>query len=172
VKLWREAETSFFFLDISAAPRELRPSLNVNNFTLDTDTVLCYIYIKMNAQPTDKGFPHNIDYWNDLVNFKSGTHNQPNWYEVRADDERVKVFAPISRQASTDAFKFIDDERYTDDLRDKVIKIVAVNKVQSRDEDGHPSFLCDALREQVIHEEHPTVLECRPPDCWDQEIGA
>ena len=144
----------------------------MNNFTLDTDTVLCYIYIKMNAQPTDKGFPHNIDYWNELVNYESRTHNQPNWYEVRADDERVKVFAPISRQASTDAFKFIDDERYTDDLRDKVIKIVAVNKVQSRDEDGHPSFLCDALREELIHEEHPTVLECRPPDCWDQEIGA
>ena len=113
----------------------------------------------MNAQPTDKGFPHNIDYWNELVNYESRTHNQPNWYEVRADDERVKVFAPISRKASTDAFKFIDVERYSDELRDKVIKIVAVNKVQSRDEEGRPSFLCDALREQVIHEEHPTVLE-------------
>jgi hypothetical protein len=106
----------------------------------------------MNAQP-------NIDYWNDLVNYESKTHNIPNWYEVRADDKKVKVFGPVSRQASTDAFKFIDDERYSDELKDRVLKIVAVNKVQSRDEHGRPSFLCDALSEQVIHEEHPTVLE-------------
>ena len=50
MKLWREAETSFFFLDISAAPRELRLSLIVNNFTLDTSMVPCYIYIKMNEK--------------------------------------------------------------------------------------------------------------------------
>lgn len=111
----------------------------------------------MNEQPTDKGFPHNIDYWNELVNLEWGTHNQPNWYEVRADDERVKVFAPISCKALADAFKFIDVERHSDKLRDKVIKIVDVNKVQSRDERGYPSRLCDALSEQVIHEEHPTM---------------
>ena len=84
-----------------------------------------------------------------------------------ADDETVKVFPD---QLGAD--KFIDDERYTDALRDKVLKIVAFNKVQSRDEHGRPSFTCDALQERVVHEEHPTVLECRPPDCWDQEIGS
>ena len=108
----------------------------------------------MNAQPTHKGFPHNLDYWNAHVNYESGTHNLPNWYEVVADDEIVKVFPD---QLGAD--KFINDKRYTDTLKDKVLKIVAYNKVQSRDEHGRPSFLCDALQARVVHEEHPTVFE-------------
>ncbi|MAH46732.1 hypothetical protein CMI37_12965 [Candidatus Pacearchaeota archaeon] len=67
-----------------------------------------------------------------------------NWYEVRADGEKVAAFGPISREASTQAFKIVDDTR-SDLYREKVLQIVAM-----------PS-------EEIIFETHPTRLEVEPP---------
>lgn len=76
------------------------------------------------------------------------------WYEVRADDEKVAAFSPISREASDKAFKLVDDT-HLDLYKDKVIQIVActikqidANHIEHRDE--------------VIWETHPTVLEYDP----------
>ena len=94
--------------------------------------------------------------------------NQPefssmtSWYELRADDEKVAAFGPISRDASTSVFKLLEDTRL-DLYRDKVLQIVAVRKVQTRNSKGELSHLLSGLKEDVIHEEHPTVLEVEPP---------
>ena len=63
-----------------------------------------------------------------------------NWYEVRADDETVASFAPISREASTKAFQLVEDTQ-TDLYRNKSLYIVAM-----------PS-------EEIIFETHPTRLD-------------
>ena len=82
--------------------------------------------------------------------------NITKWYEVRADGVRVAAFHPISREASTKAFKFVQDTR-TDLYSGKVLQIVAV------DTNFHP--LAERRHhEQIIHEEHPTVLEFDHPD--------
>jgi hypothetical protein len=86
------------------------------------------------------------------------------WYELRTDGETVAAFAPIGRDASTKVFQFMEDERYNDDFRNKVLQIVAVRKVQERDEKGYLSHTLCGLKEEVIHEEHPTVLE---ESYWD-----
>lgn len=71
-----------------------------------------------------------------------------NWYEVRADDEAVASFAPISREASTKAFQLVEDTQ-TDLYRNKSLYIVAM-----------PS-------EEVIFETHPTRLEeDEPSNCY------
>ena len=71
-----------------------------------------------------------------------------NWYEVRVDGEKVAAFAPISRDASTKAFKLV--ETVKDDLyKDKHIKIVAIysNPDWGNEAKKHQS-------EEVIHEEN------------------
>jgi hypothetical protein len=77
-------------------------------------------------------------------------HNRTidNWYEVRVDGEKVAAFAPISRDASTKAFKLVDDTRLGL-YEGKVMQIVAVSISDAR----WPAA------EEVIHEEHPTVIE-------------
>jgi adenylate kinase len=70
--------------------------------------------------------------------------NIDNWYEVRADGEKVAAFAPISREASTKAFKLVDDTQ-NDLYREKVLQIVA------------------CPQEEIIFETHPTRLEVEPP---------
>ena len=75
------------------------------------------------------------------------------WYEVRVDGEKVAAFAPISRDASTKAFKLLDDTR-GGLYRDKVLQIVAIH--------SNPDWGDEAKKhqsEEVIHEEHPTVLD-------------
>ena len=108
--------------------------------------------------------------------------NQPefssmtSWYELRADDEKVAAFGPIGRDSSTSVFKLLEDTRL-ELYRDKVLQVVAVRKVQSRNEKGELSFVLDGLKEEVIHEEHPTVLDidekasyARSPQCYDLYI--
>jgi hypothetical protein len=106
-----------------------------------------------------------------ISNFKIhdlGT-NQPefsaetSWYELRADGEKVAAYAPIGREASTLVFEMLEKTRL-DLYRDKVMQIVAVRKVQERDEKGNLSHTLCGLKEEVIHEEHPTVLE---ESYWD-----
>jgi len=81
-------------------------------------------------------------------------NNTDNWYEVRADGEKVAAFAPISRDASTTAFKLV--EVTSQDLyKDKVLQIVECREVY--DADGKPSYR--GVQENIIHEEHPTVLD-------------
>ena len=48
-------------------------------------------------------------------------NNTDNWYEVRADGEKVAAFAPISRDASTTAFKLVEVTRQ-DLYKDKVLQ--------------------------------------------------
>ena len=66
------------------------------------------------------------------------------WYEVRADGEKVAAFAPISREASTRAFKLVDDTQ-RDLYKEKVLQIVA------------------CPQEEIIFETHPTRIEVEPP---------
>ena len=79
------------------------------------------------------------------------SNNTDNWYEVRVDGEKVAAFAPISRDASTAAFKLVDVTRQ-DLYTDKVLQIVECREAY----DGE-YFL--GTQENVIHEEHPTVLD-------------
>ena len=80
------------------------------------------------------------------------------WYEVRVDGEKVAAFGPVNGRAWRQAKDMIEVTR-TDLYRDKVLSIVEVIKVQSRNKKGQPSFTRDGLREIVRHEEHPTVIE-------------
>lgn len=73
------------------------------------------------------------------------------WYEVRADDEKVAAFSPISREASDKAFKLVDDT-HLDLYKDKVIQIVACRITQI--DANHVEH-----RDEVIWETHPTVIE-------------
>ena len=84
--------------------------------------------------------------------------NIDNWYEVRVDGEKVAAFAPIRDEAWNQAMNLIDTTRY-DLYKDKVLSIVEVVKVQTRNEKGQPSFTRDGLRETVRHEEPPTEIE-------------
>ena len=77
--------------------------------------------------------------------------NITNWYEVRADGEKVATFAPISRDASNAAFKLVDVTGQ-DLYKDKVLQIVEVREAY----DGE-YFL--GTQEDIIYEEHPTVLD-------------
>ena len=106
-----------------------------------------------------------------ISNFKihdCGT-NQPefssmtSWYELRADGEKVAAFGPIGRESSTQVFEMLEKTRL-DLYRDKVMQIVAMRKVQERDKKGNLSHTLCGLKEEVIHEEHPTVLE---ESYWD-----
>jgi len=63
-----------------------------------------------------------------------------NWYEVKADDEVVASFAPISREASTKAFQLVQDTQ-TGLYRNKSLYIVAMPD------------------EEIIYETHPTRLD-------------
>jgi hypothetical protein len=76
-----------------------------------------------------------------------------NWYEVHADDEVVIAFGPISREAIDSAFDYVESTRLNKH-RDKVLKIVAVYLPSGAFYDG--LFKLDT---EVIHEEHPTVIE-------------
>ena len=89
--------------------------------------------------------------------------NIDNWYEVRVDGEKVAAFAPIRDEAWNQAMNLIDTTRY-DLYKGKVLSIVEVVKVQTRNEKGEMSFCRDGLRETVKHEEHPTVIE---DEHWD-----
>ncbi len=84
--------------------------------------------------------------------------NVDNWYEVRVDSKKVAAFGPISQSALEKSHELIKTTRY-DLYKDKVLQIVLVNKVQTRDEHGRPSFTRNGLREEIVHEEHPTVWE-------------
>jgi hypothetical protein len=77
--------------------------------------------------------------------------NTDNWYEVRADGEKVAAFAPISRDASTAAFKLVEVTRQ-DLYREKVLQIVECREVYA-----NGCFL--GTQVDIIHEEHPTVLD-------------
>lgn len=77
-------------------------------------------------------------------------NNIYNWYEVRVDGEKVAAFAPISRDASTQAFKLIETTRL-DLYKGKQMQIVALYE----NSDSEPTQVC----EEVIHEENPTVIE-------------
>tara|TARA_Y100000310_G_C20627198_1_gene786595 strand:+ start:1185 stop:1469 length:285 start_codon:yes stop_codon:yes gene_type:complete len=88
-----------------------------------------------------------------------------NWYEVRVDGEKAATFGPIRRAASEQAFKLIEDTRLGL-YRNKVLQIVAVWEM-----DDAFGF---RTREEVIHEEHPTVIEDEPnggwPTCYDVSV--
>ena len=74
-------------------------------------------------------------------------NNIDNWYEVRADGEKVAAFAPISRDASTKAFELIEAMPSSSYWKDKVLQVVAIYTDR------------DWRDEEIIHEEHPTVIE-------------
>ena len=76
------------------------------------------------------------------------------WYEVRADDEKVAAFAPISRDGLEKAFKLVDIT-CLDLYRDKVLTIVAF-----RPHHANPTKMV----EQVIFETHPTVWDWEPAE--------
>lgn len=89
------------------------------------------------------------------TNMNNSKHQRTieNWYEVRVDGEKVAAFAPISRDASTKAFKLIEDTRL-DLYRGKQMQIVAIY--------SNPDWGNEAAKhqsEEVIHEENPTVIE-------------
>jgi len=52
--------------------------------------------------------------------------NITKWYEVRADGVRVAAFGPVSREASTKAFKLVEDTRL-DLYAGKELEIVMVD---------------------------------------------
>ena len=88
-----------------------------------------------------------------------------NWYEVRADGETV-----FNSPVESEAFEFLEDTRLTLH-RNKVMQVAEVWKCQTKNEKGQPSFTLNGLKEKIIHEEHPTVLEERPPTGCDYGIG-
>ena len=98
-----------------------------------------------------------------LGTYTAGHNSDDNWFEVRVDGETVATFGPTAPfrnglDSYTKAEKHIDDYRYSL-YRDKVLQIVAVVKVQTKNEKGELSFTCDGLQETIMLEEHPTVLE-------------
>ena len=78
------------------------------------------------------------------------------WYEVRADDEKVAAFSPISREASNKAFKLADDT-CLDLYKDKVVTIVACRVTQV--DANHIEH-----RDELIWETHPTRLDFDMPE--------
>ena len=110
-----------------------------------------------------------IDYWGDLVNRRGDSWrgaekpSDTSWFELRADYKRVAAFG-----YNDDGYRYTEQKKKVFDMLDKtrldlyknkVMQIVEVWKVQTRNEKGEPSFTLDGLREKIIHEEHPTVLE-------------
>jgi hypothetical protein len=89
------------------------------------------------------------------------------WFELRADYEKVAAFSyGDSGQTYNKAKKLVFDLLGKTNLglyRDKVMQVVEVWKVQTRNEKGEPSFTLNGLQEKIIHEEHPTVLEVETP---------
>ena len=85
------------------------------------------------------------------------------WFELRADYEKVAAFSyGDSGQAYSEArekvFDLLEVTRL-DLYKDKVMQVVEVWQVQTRNEKGEPSFTLNGLQEKITHEEHPTVLE-------------
>ena len=110
-----------------------------------------------------------IDYWHDLVNWKGNAWrgaekpSDTSWFELRVDYERVAAFGYNDsgqryNEAKGKAFALLEVTRL-DLYKDKVMQIVEVWKVQTRNEKGEVSHCLDGLSEKIIHEEHPTVLE-------------
>jgi len=96
--------------------------------------------------------------------------NIHDWYEVRVDGEKVATFGPIRDEAWIQAMNLIDTTRY-DLYKGKVLSIVEVVKVQTRNEKGEMSFCRDGLRETVKHEEHPTVIELMDWQDYGKALG-
>lgn len=97
-------------------------------------------------------------------------YRMDNWYEVRVDYEKVAAFGPIRQEALDQAHDLIKKTRH-DLYKDRVLQIVLINKVQSRDKHGRPSFLRDRIREEIVHEEHPTVLDIDEDyDTYDMNV--
>ena len=89
------------------------------------------------------------------------------WFELRVEYEKVAAFSygdsgQTSVEAYEKAFALLEVTR-ADLYKDKVMQIVEVWQVQTRNEKGEPSFTLNGLRENVVHEEHPTVLEVDTP---------
>ena len=89
------------------------------------------------------------------------------WFELRVDYEKVAAFSygdsgQTSVEAYEKAFALLEVTR-ADLYKDKVMQIVEVWQVQTRNEKGEPSFTLNGLQEKIIHEEHPTVLEVKTP---------
>jgi len=83
------------------------------------------------------------------------------WFELRADDVWLVRFEYYTSAEYNEAKEkvFRDLELMRDSHKDKVLQILEVWRVQTRNDKGQVSFLLDGTREKVIHEEHPTVLE-------------
>ena len=92
------------------------------------------------------------------------------WYEVRVDGEKVATFAPVRDEAWNQAMNLIDTTRY-DLYKGKVLSIVEVVKVQTKNGKGEMSFLRDGLRETLRHEEHPTVIESMDWQDYGKALG-
>ena len=83
------------------------------------------------------------------------------WFELRVDYQKVAAFSYGDySKAKEKVFNLLEVTRL-DLYKDKVMQVVEVWKVQTRNEKGQPSFLLDGLQEKVIHEEHPTVLDVK-----------
>jgi hypothetical protein len=89
------------------------------------------------------------------------------WIELRVDYEKVAAFShgdsgQTYDEAKGKAFALLD-VTCLDLYKGKVMQVVEVWQVQTRNEKGEPSFTLNGLQEKIIHEEHPTV--------WDFEWG-
>ena len=89
------------------------------------------------------------------------------WFELRVDYEKVAAFSyGDSGQTYNGAREKVFDLLDKTNLglyKNKVMQVVEVWKVQTRNEKGEPSFTLNGLQEKIIHEEHPTVLEVDTP---------
>ena len=93
--------------------------------------------------------------------------NTTSWFELRVDYEKVAAFsygddATVYNEQRKKVFALLEVTR-GDLYKDKVMQIVEVWQVQTRNEKGEPSFTLNGLQEKIIHEEHPTVLEVDTP---------
>ena len=89
------------------------------------------------------------------------------WFELRVDYEKVAAFSygdsgQTYDEAKEKTFALLD-VTCLDLYKGKVMQVVEVWQVQTRNEKGEPSFTLNGLQEKIIHEEHPTVLEVDAP---------
>jgi hypothetical protein len=90
------------------------------------------------------------------------------WFELRVDYEKVAAFSygdsgQTYNGAREKVFDLLD-VTCLDLYKGKVMQVVEVWQVQTRNEKGEPSFTLNGLQEKIIHEEHPTVLEVDAPN--------
>ena len=88
------------------------------------------------------------------------------WFELRADYRKVAAFSyDVGGTSYNEAKESVYDlleKTHLDLYRDRVMQIVEVWRVQTRNEKGEPSFTLNGLKEKVVHEEWPTVPDLIP----------